>query len=199
VRETKSIFDNDWQKPSGETRPGRTERVQSGAAPDPRKREESWLAIEKAMDGPSSGRALYLIEEYRVTRPGVMDGELKKLSDAALDRIWWERVRQLCDRRDELRAEIRRLGSEIADETDAEFRKKLEADRSQNEEAVRAVLATLTGEMGYADEEVPNPADEEMLAHLRQHRDSKRYETWSTQVRESAKSQRGALPWERMK
>ena len=99
VRETKNIFDNDWQKAT----------AKSVAATDPRKREESWLAIEKAMDGPSPGRALYLIEEYRTTRPGVLDAELKGLTKTALDRIWWERILALCDRRDELRAEIQRL------------------------------------------------------------------------------------------
>lgn len=197
LRQKENIFDTGWQAPAAETSRTGTAGRQGASAVDPRKREEAWVELEKAVNGPSAARAVFLIEEYRAARPGVFEAELSAFLEDALDQIWWERVRALCGRRDALRAEIQRISDAIAEETDAEFREKLEAERSQKEELLRLELQTLTREMGYIDKAPPNVLDEGMMLHLRRQRDGELYAAWKGKVIRSISRTRGYLPWER--
>lgn len=186
-RAQRNIFDAAWQP------------AETAKDLDPRKREEDWLALEKAVSGPSAARAIYAIEGYREKRPGQFEAELQGFLDQALDRIWWERIEELCGRRDELKGEIQQLSNAIAEETEEDFRKKLEEERTGKEGMLRWTLEALNNEMGYAGKEAPNVADEEMIAHLREQRDAKLYQAWKDKVVKSILHTRGYLPWEQVR
>jgi hypothetical protein len=170
TRSKATIFDAGWPSPEKQT-----------AGPtDPRKQHQDWVALEKALNGPWPARAILAIHEYRRKHPGQFEAELQAYMDDTLDRMWWQRVKELCDRRDQLQLEIRQLSSAIAGETSADFRKVLEGQRAQQEDVLRWQLEMLTKEMGYVRNETPNVADEEMMRHLRAERDSTLYEAWKS-------------------
>ena len=194
-RQQTSIFDAGWQQ--GDSRTVTPKKVP--AAVDARKRGEEWIALERAVNGPSPARAVYAIQEYRDKHPAEFESELNAFLEDALDRVWWQRIKELCDRRDELKEEIRKISDAIAEETEEAHRQKLEGDRTAKEGLLRWELEVLSKQMGYHAKETPNPADQEMLAHLRKDRDQAIYEAWKPRVVKSVMATRGYLPWERAK
>jgi hypothetical protein len=191
-RQHKNIFDAGWQQRGTDA----VAPKQVAATVDPRKRAEDWVALERAVNGPSPARAIYAIQEYRDTNPGQFESELSAFLEDALDRTWWQRIKELCDRQDELKGEIRQISDAIAEETDEGHRKELEEDRTAKEGLLRWEMEVLSKQMGYHAKETPNLADEAMLAHLRKDRDAALYDAWKGRVVKSVMATRGYLPWE---
>ena len=163
---------------------------------DPERQSDEWKAVVDA-NYPSEkpGKALWTIVDYRRLHPGKFESELKQYEDAAFDRLWWERIRDLCELRDSLGMEIQKKNVEIAQETEAAYKEKLVKEKETL--ALRRQNATDTlAEMGYAAKDPPNLFDAVQLANLRAKRVPETYEAWKKRVTSSLMRTRG-LPWER--
>jgi len=164
---------------------------------DPQRQSDEWKAV---LDGnaPSErpGKALWTIVDYRRLHPGKFEAELKQYEEAAFDRLWWERIKELCEVRDSLAMEIDKKNVEIAQETEAAFKAKLQKEKEFLQFRRQNAMEALTQEMGYADKEPPNLFDAAQLAGLRQKRIPETYEGWKKRVISSLMRTR-ALPWER--
>jgi hypothetical protein len=164
---------------------------------DPQRQSDEWKAVLEA-NAPSEkpGKALWTIVDFRRLHPGKFEAELKQYEEAAFDRLWWERIKELCETRDSLAMEIDKKNVEIAQETEAAYKAKLQKEKEFLQFRRQNSIDTLTQEMGYAAKEAPNLFDAGQLASLRQKRIPETYEGWKRRVASSLMRTRG-LPWER--
>jgi hypothetical protein len=164
---------------------------------DPERQTDEWKAVVDAnYRSEKPGKALWTIVDYRRLHPGKFETELKQYEEAAFDRLWWERIKELCEQRDSLATEIEKKNTEIAQETEAAYRQKLEKEKQFLQLRRQTAMETLTQEMGYAGKEAPNLFDAVQLANLRQKRIPETFEGWKRRVINSLMRTR-ALPWER--
>jgi hypothetical protein len=163
---------------------------------DPEKQTDEWKAVVEANSNAGKpGLALWTIVDYRRLHPGKFEAELKQFEDAAFDRLWWERIRDLCEMRDSLAMEIEKKNGEIAQETEKAYKEKLEKEKQLLVFRRQSAMESLT-EMGYAAKEPPNSFDAEQIGILRRQRIAETYEGWKRRVTNSLLKTRG-LPWER--
>ena len=166
---------------------------------DPDKQTDDWKAVVEANSASGKpGVALWTIVDYRRLHPGKFEAELKQYEDAAFDRLWWERIRDLCEMRDSLAMEIEKKNAEIAQETEAAYKEKLEKEKQVLQFRRQSAIETLTQEMGYAAKEPPNLFDPVQIANLRRQRIAETYEGWKRRVTNSLLKSR-SLPWERVR
>jgi len=164
---------------------------------DPERQTDEWKAVVEANSATGRpGLALWTIIDYRRLHPGKFEGELKQYEEAAFDRLWWERIRDLCELRDSLAIDIEKKNAEIAQETEAAYKEKLHKEKQVLEFRRRAAMDELTQEMGYAVKEPPNLFDAGQIANLRKQRIAATYEGWKRRIANSLLKTRG-LPWER--
>jgi len=174
--------------------PDKTAKPVAAVDNDPARQSDEWKAVVEANSG--SGRpelALWTIVDYRRLHPGKFESELKQFEDAAFDRLWWERIRDLCEKRDSLAMEIERKNSEIAQETEAAYKAKLEKEKEGLVFRRQAAMDALT-EMGWTAKAPPNLFDAGQIANLRRQRIAETYEGWKRRVTNSLMKTRG-LPW----
>jgi len=208
----KSIFDfgrqiNKPKTPDGQPPPTRpiTTQVPPSAPPDtpagpidPRKQEESWQVVEQAHLSDDPARAIWACEDYRARFPDRFSAELDRYAAEALDQLWWRRIKELCDRRDQLAGDMGGLDKQIADENEAEYKVKLQKERKNLEDQRSGIVEAITVDMGYSGSAAPNLLDTSQLATLRGQRDAAKYSTWCEQVRRSLRTTM-RLPWQVMR
>jgi len=164
---------------------------------DPERQTDEWKAVIEANSASEKpGKALWTIVDYRRLHPGKVEAELKQYEEAAFDRLWWERIKELFELRDALQADIDKKYKEIAQETEVAYKEKLEKEKQYLLTRRQTASETLTQEMGYASKEPPNLFDSVQLANLRRQRIPETYEGWKKRVISSLMRTR-ALPWER--
>jgi hypothetical protein len=172
-------------------------RLNAAAPEDPRKQTDEWKAVVEANSGSERpGKALWTIVDYRRLHPGQFEEELKQYEEAAFDRLWWERIKELMELRESLAMEIDKKNIEIAQETEVGFKERLVKERERLEERRKGVGEVLVAEMGYQGREVPNLFDSGQIAKLRAQRIAETYEGWKRRVTSSLQRTRN-LPWER--
>jgi len=166
---------------------------------DPEKQTDEWKGVVEA-NGESErpSKALWTIVDYRRLHPGKFEAELKALEDAAFDRLWWERINELLDLRESLESEIDKKSSEIAHETEAAYKQKLQKELETLLFRKQRSIEALTQEMGYAGKEAANLFDVVQMANLRRERIGEAYEVWKKRVISSLIRTR-ALPWENVR
>lgn len=164
---------------------------------DPRKLTDDWKRVEESRIGRDYGKTIWNIEDYRKLHPGQFEDELKQWAEEALDLLWWARIKELCERRDRAMLEIQDLNRRIAEETDQEFKQGLIKERKRKEDERAAVMETLTVDMGYTANEIPNDQDDAQLASLRRQREAAKYQKWCERVVKYARDRNGELPWQR--
>jgi hypothetical protein len=206
----KSIFDfpeKDKPKPTGQGEGTVLPPVAVAAADDPPKpaatdndperQTDEWKAVVEAnAASEKAGKALWTIVDYRRLHPGKFEAELRQYEEVAFDRLWWERIKELCELRGSLQSEIEKKNTEIAQETEAAYRQKLEKEKQLLEMRRQTMGEVLVQEMGYASKEAPNLFDSVQMANLRRQRIAETYEVWKKRVINSLLKSRN-LPWER--
>lgn len=118
--------------------------------------------------------------------------------DEALDRLWWTRIKSLCEDRDRLAKQMTRIDEQIAvvksNGPVAERIAELQGERDPIAKQLEVAQGQLD-EMKYKDSRVPDLYDEVQLAQLRKARDSAAYENWKKATSSYIKRNRGKLPW----
>jgi pSer/pThr/pTyr-binding forkhead associated (FHA) protein len=164
---------------------------------DPRKQTQEWKNVESARDGNDPAKAIWAANDYMTLHPGEFTSELKGYIDEALDDLWWKRLKDLCDERDRISAEIARIRGDIAAESPgSDFIKTLETKKNSLEFQKNAIIELLTQDMGYTAKETPNPLDQTQIDRLSRQRDKIKFDAWSRSVLGSIKKTRD-VPWVR--
>lgn len=163
---------------------------------DPRTQTEDWKNLLEANGGSNYARAIWVNEDYRQRHPGELADEVKKKTDEALDSLWWQRIRELCQTRERTTKEIRKLTDDIAAETEVAYKKKLEVDKQKKQDLVESITSMLKDDYGYSAAEPPNEYDVEQIAKLRAARDGGRYGKWCERIVKYVRTENGALPWQ---
>jgi hypothetical protein len=118
--------------------------------------------------------------------------------DEALDRLWWTRIKSLCEERDRLAKQMARIDEQIAvvkaNGPVAERIAELQGERDPIAKQLEVVQGYLD-DMKYKDSRVPDLYDEVQLAQLRKSRDSDAYENWKKATSSYIKRNRGRSPW----
>ena len=163
---------------------------------DPEKQTDEWKALLEAnAESERPAKALWTIIDYRRLHPGKFEAELKQYEDAAFDRLWWDRIAELLELQKSLETQIAAKNSEIAQETEAAYKQKLQKELEVLSFRRQRATEALTGEMGYTAKQAPNQFDAAQLAALRRQRTPEIYEAWKKRVISSLLRTR-ALPWE---
>ena len=118
--------------------------------------------------------------------------------DESLDRLWWMRVKSLCEHRDDLSNQVKNLDSQIAtvkaNGTVAERIAELQSQRDPIAKELADVQQELN-EMKYTDPRTPDLYDEAQLADLRTNRDTTVFDAWKKSTAAYIQRNRGELPW----
>lgn len=165
-------------------------------APDPRKSEPEWLAVESARyeDPPIAIIKMYDYLERFPESP--FKAEVERYVEEALDRIWWTRLIELFEERDLASKQIDERKGQLAVTGEGDFKKILETEIEEWQQRRTAADATIAKVMKYQGVGPPNLYDSAALASLRQQRDATYYAAWKDDVLKTIKRSRGQrLPW----
>lgn len=180
----RGIEESPW--PQADTR--RTPPAANLNAPGFRRAAE---AAEKS--DPSA--AIVIIEDFRAAHPDPLyTSHLDALAETALDRLYWQRVRQLIDQRQQVSRQISELRIEHSRATDADRRRRATEQMEQLRTRLNQIATDIQA-MGYSGTSTPELDNPQQIAPLREQRDRYRYETWKHRVRLTLIRTRGTPPW----
>jgi hypothetical protein len=166
---------------------------------DPRRRHPDWIRVEDAARTASPAQALAVFADYRARHPdSPLLGAVAAMEDETLDRLWWQRLQQLVERRDRLAARRDARREDLRDirrsAPDRQRLAELEAQLAELETDLAEAVRTLEEEMGYRGAAF-DAFDEQAVADRRRSRDAAKYAEWSRHVLSHVRRTRGALPW----
>ena len=161
------------------------------AADDP-----AWKQVEAARHLKDEAKAILQFEDYARTHPGAGADKIRQFTDQMLDRIWLERVENLCEQREELNRKIAEVDKDLAEETDEAHKKRvLTPLRQQYVNRIKNIDEELVGNMKYDGKSSPNLLDDAEVERLRQARDPQYYASWKNRVLAHIRRTHGELPW----
>src|SRR5690606_28627417 len=114
--------------------------------------------------------------------------------ETALDRLYWQRVRQLIDQRQQVSRQISELRIEHSRATDADRRRRATEQMEQLRTRLNQIATDIQA-MGYSGTSTPELDNPQQIAPRREQRDRYRYETWKHRVRLTLIRTRGTPPW----
>lgn len=167
---------------------------------DPRREDPDWVRVDEAHRMSSPGEALAIFIDYQQRFPdSPFRNEVQGYIDEALDRLWFARMKQLIDQRDEL--EKRKTGMERhlrevqrSGAADRQRVAEMTGQVKELESRIAEVNKELQGDMGH-DGTPLDPYNDSQVAALRAKRDKAKYDRWTKWVLGSIRRTRGALPW----
>jgi hypothetical protein len=182
--------------PSDTTDPTEAATTQDPAATAaPAEDDPEWKQIEAARFSKDEARAVLLFDDYARTHPNAAD-KLQAYTEKALDRIWFERLEQLAEQREDFAKKIEQVDRDMAQETDEAYRKRVLVPlRQQYVGRLATIGEELTKNMKYDGNAVPNLLDDAELEKLRQSRDPQEYAEWKVRVLNHIRRTHGGLPW----
>jgi hypothetical protein len=158
--------------------------------------DAAWKQVEAARRLNDEGKAIILFDDYARTHPGIDADKIQAYTEAKLDRIWFERLENLCEQRDELTKKIDELDKEIAEETDPSYKKNVAVPlREKYASQLRNIDEEVTKNMKYAGKSPPNLLDDTELENLRRMRDPQYYASWKARILAHIRRTHGELPW----
>jgi outer membrane biosynthesis protein TonB len=167
---------------------------------DPRRKDPDWVRVDEARRMSSPGEALAIFIDYQQRFPdSPFRAEVQSFIDESLDRLWFLRMNQLANQRDELekrKAGVERHLREVQRSGSADRHRvaELTAQIKDFETRIAEVNKELVGEMGFDGSPI-DPYNDSQLSALRAKRDREKYDRWTKWVLGSVRRTRGALPW----
>ena len=158
--------------------------------------DAAWKQVEAARHLKDEAKAILQFDDYARTHPGTNAEQIRGFTDAMLDRIWLERVENLCEQREELNRKIQEVDKELAEETDQAHKNRvLNPLRQQYASRLGNIEEELTQNMKYDGKSVPNLLDDAEVERLRRARDPQYFASWKGRVVAHIRRTHGELPW----
>jgi hypothetical protein len=157
---------------------------------------KAFKIVESAYYNPDPAKALLTFDSYAEAHPDTHRTQLEQYRADMLDKIWWERIDSLFEKRKELLAAIRKTEQDIKDETEAAYKKTvLEPRLEDQKKRLAAASARITKDMAYTSPTAPPIGKDEPMRELRAKRDPKVYEEWCKRVLKHIRNTHGGYPW----
>ncbi len=184
--------------PTAPVTPAQSAPTQPGV--DPRASDEDWKKVDEAHRMAAPAVAILAYDDYRSRHP---DTEWKKDLDAytddALDRIWWQRLKDVITEQANLHKQLQPLEAHLkelsATSSDPKRKQELTDQIADLKKHLKDLEAEQFVTMKYTRAEVPDIYDSTQLEALRKERDPAAYEAWKKEVLASIRKTRGSLPW----
>jgi hypothetical protein len=158
--------------------------------------EKAFKRVESAYYNPDPAKALLAFDAFAEEFPDVHKQEIAQYREDMLDKIWWERIDGLFEKRKKLTEDIKKTEGDIKVETEAAFKKTVLEPRLADQKArLTKVGERLTKEMGYTLATPPKIGHDKEMRELRAKRDAKIYDEWKDAVLTHVRSTRGQYPW----
>lgn len=158
--------------------------------------DPAWKQVEAARHLKDEAKAILQFDDYARTHPGTSGEKIQQYTEQMLDRIWLERVENLCEQREELNRKLAEVDRELAEETDAAHKNRvLTPLRQQYVSRLKNIEEELTQNMKYDGKSTPNLLDDAEVEKLRQARDPQYYASWKNRVLSHIRRTHGELPW----
>jgi hypothetical protein len=165
--------------------------TENAAAQDPGRQTLEWKKVEEAHAGFTPKEAIVVYSDYIKQRPdSPYAGDIRKYTDEALDRLWWEHIAQLIADRQEVVKEIKQKNADIASTKDEDTKKTLADEKAPLEERLAHIDGQLKA-MNYQSEAKPVVEDEKSMAELRRARNPVIYDPWKEATEKRIKESRG--------
>jgi DNA-binding transcriptional MerR regulator len=169
-------------------------------AVDPRASDEDWKKVDEAHRMAAPPVAILAYDDYLSRHP---DTEWKKDLNAytndALDRIWWQRLKEVITQQADLHKQLAPLEAHLKELNSTSSDPKRKQELTDQIADLKKQLKDLETEqfvtMKYTRAEVPDIYDSAQLDALRKERDPASYEAWKKEVLTSIRKTRGSLPW----
>lgn len=168
----------------------------SASTPEADKTDGTLEEIENAHYLSDYGRAIVKFDDYRRQHQGQNTDKLDAYTNEALDRLWCKRIAELCTQRVALQKQIRQKDTEIRQETSALFKKTLAEEKAKLQTDLNRAEESLTGDMGYTSDEIPDPTNAETFLKLTTDRDPMKFANWKTRTVMFIRTHHGSLPWD---
>jgi hypothetical protein len=164
--------------------------------PDPQAEDPVWKQVQAARFSQDRAKAILKFDEYARLHPDQFSSELTEYTDKVMDRIWFDRLEQLCKERDALNRSIQQTDREISEETEDAYKKRVLLPlKEKYANRLQAVEEELKSEMKYDAPGPPNLLDDAQLDRLRRQRDPALYSGWKNRVLAHIRRSHGELPW----
>ena len=158
--------------------------------------DAGWKQVEAARFFTDEAKAIIQFDDYARSNPGAASDKLRQYTDRMLDRIWFERIENLCEQREELARKVQEVDRDMAEETDAAHKTGVLVPlRQLYVSKIGNVEEELTHNMKYQAPTAPNLLDDAELERLRQGRDPQYYASWKGRVLAHIRRTHGELPW----
>jgi hypothetical protein len=166
------------------------------SASTPSADDPAWKQVQAAHYSQDEAKAILKFDDYAQSHPDQNAAQLTEYTDAAMDRIWFERIEQLCRQREELTRQIQQTEKETAEETDEAYKKRVLIPLKQKYiNQLQSVEEALTKDMRYEGSSAPNLVDDAEIDKLRRQRDPAYYAGWKSRVLAHIRRTHGELPW----
>jgi hypothetical protein len=177
--------------------PGEDTSSQDAAEATPSAGDDpAWKQVEAARFHKDEAKAILQFDDYARTHPGASADKIQQYTETMLDRIWFERIENLCEQREDLNKKIQEVDKDMAEETDAAYKTRVLVPlRQQYVTRLQNIDEELTQNMKYVGKATPNLLDEAEIDRLRQGRDPQYYASWKGRVLAHVRRTHGELPW----
>jgi hypothetical protein len=158
--------------------------------------DPEWKQVEQAVHLKDEAKAILQFDDFGRIHPGTNSDKLQAFTDRMVDRIWFERIENLCDQREDLNKKIQEADKDLSEETDEAYKKRVLVPlRQQYLNRLQNIEEELTQNMKYTAKATPNLLDDAEIDKLRQGRDPQYYESWKSRVLAHIRRTHGELPW----
>jgi hypothetical protein len=169
---------------------------QGGAPAGPQADDPAWKQVQAARFSQDEAKAILKFDDYAKSHPDQFSSQLAEYTEKAMDRIWFERLEQLCKQRAELGRNIEQTEKEMAEETDDAYKKRVLVPlKEKYANRLQTVEEELTKNMKYEGSNAPNLLDDAQIDKLRRQRDPAYYPGWKSRVLAHIRRSHGELPW----
>ena len=160
---------------------------------------QDWDRVQEAYRTSSPELALVALADFvRMSPNSTFASEAKLQMDDCLDRLWWARIKSLCDDRTALAKKVADVDQSIktvrANGAVPERIAELEADRAPFTK-VLSELNDRLAEMKFTASRTPDLYDDSQLAGLRKLRNAEAFAQWKKKTLAYITANRGKVPW----
>jgi pSer/pThr/pTyr-binding forkhead associated (FHA) protein len=158
--------------------------------------DPTFKRVENAYYSPDPAKALLTFDAYEEEFPNQHTQRIAEYREAMLDKIWWERIDSLFEKRQALTQGIKETQLAIKEETEDAHKKTVLEPRLEEQKSRLATLGEkLAKEMGYRATTPPPITEEAAMAEFRAKRDKTLYEPWKKRVLKHIRDKHGDYPW----
>jgi hypothetical protein len=167
---------------------------------DPHAGDPDWAKVDEAHRLSPPPIAILAYDDYVSRHPNSeWQSQLATYTDEALDRIWWQRLKDVMTEQAELRKRLHPLDDHLKELNSTSSDPKRKQELTDQIAEIKKQLKELEDEqfveMKYTLADVPDVYDSARLDELRKQRDEAAYEAWKKEVLTSIRKTRGSLPW----